>query len=100
VASGEVPIGFLRESRGWSDDEWEAGVDRLRVRGWLDTGDALALSPDGLAARQRVEDETDRLAVFPYEAIGEDGCSELRSLARPFSRTIVAEGGFGVADAR
>jgi hypothetical protein len=100
AASGEVPVDFLTSTRGWSEDEWAAGVERVRARGWLDAGGALTLSAAGLAVRQRVEDETDRLAVFPYEAIGEDGCSELRSLARPFSRAIVAAGSFGVAGAR
>jgi hypothetical protein len=100
VASGEMPIGLLTSTRGWSDDEWEAGVERVRGRGWLDAGGALTLSAAGLAVRQRVEDETDRLAVFPYEAIGEDGCAELRALARPFSRAIVAGGDFGVAGGR
>ena len=100
AASGEVPIGFLRASRGWSDDEWDAGVERVRARGWLADGDDLALSPAGLEVRQRVEDETDRLAVFPYEAIGEAGCDELRALVRPMSRAIVSGGAFGVAGSR
>ena len=99
VASGEVPQGFLRASRGWSDDEWSDGVERVRSRGWLDDGPDLRLSPTGLAARQRVEDETDRLAVRPYGAIGEAGCAELRTLSRPFSRAIVEAGAFGVAAA-
>jgi hypothetical protein len=103
VASGEVPIGFLKSSRGWSDEEWDAGVDRVRSRGWLDPqadGDAsLSLSDAGRTVRQRVEDQTDVLAQFPYGAIGEDGCAELRTLARPFSRAVVAAAGLGVAAA-
>jgi hypothetical protein len=103
VASGEVPIDFLKSTRGWSDEEWDAGVDRVRSRGWLDPqagGDAtLSLSEAGKTIRQRVEDETDVLAVFPYESIGEDGCAELRTLARPFSRAVVDAAGLGVARA-
>jgi hypothetical protein len=103
VASGEVPIDFLKSSRGWSDEEWDAGVDRVRSRGWLNPqadGEAtLSLSEAGKTARQRVEDETDVLAVFPYESIGEDGCAELRTLARPFSRAVVAAAGLDVAAA-
>jgi len=100
AASGEVPIGFLRSSRGWSDDEWQAGVDRVRARGWLEDGESLALTPAGSEVRRGVEDQTDRLAVHPYEAIGEAGCDELRSLARPFSQAIVTGGAFGVAGSR
>jgi hypothetical protein len=103
VASGEVPIDFLKSSRGWSDAEWDAGVERVRSRGWLDPqagGDAtLSLSEAGKTIRQRVEDETDVLAVFPYESIGEHGCAELRTLARPFSRAVVDAAGLGFARA-
>jgi hypothetical protein len=103
VASGEVPIDFLKSSRGVSDQEWEAGVEKVRSRSWLNPavgGDArLSLSEAGKTVRQRVEDETDVLDVFPYESIGEDGCAELRTLARPFSRAVVAAAGLGIAAA-
>jgi hypothetical protein len=102
VATGELPESFLRTTRGWPDAEWEAGVDRLCGRGLVVRVDptaahrpSLALTDLGTSVRQGIEDATDRLAVFPYEAIGEDGCSELRSLARPFSRTVVGAAGFG-----
>jgi hypothetical protein len=100
VASGDVPSAFLRSTRGWSDAEWDAGVERLRQRGWVehparDSTD-LALSGTGAAVRQEIEDATDRMAVFPYEALGEDACAELRALARPFSRAVVDAAGFGV----
>ena len=102
VASGEVPVGFLRDTRGWSDPEWEAGVDRLRRRGWLQpagAGDAtstvVALSEHGATVRQEIEDATDRLALPAYEALGDEGCAELRKLARPFSKAVVAAAGFG-----
>ncbi len=91
AASGEVPVGFLRSTRGWTDTEWDDGVARLRGRGWVEPveGGGLGLTPEGTSARQRIEDVTDRLAAFPYEALGEEGCAELRALARPFSRTVV-----------
>ncbi len=96
AASGEVPVGFLRLTRGWSDTHWDHAVTRLRSRGWVEPTSpdgGLSLSSDGLAVRRRIEDVTDSRAVFPYEALGEDGCTELRRLARPFSRTLVEAGG-------
>ncbi len=98
VASGEVPQAFLRETRGWGEEEWRATVDALRSRGWLDAHDGArpyALSEEGTAVRQAIEDDTDRLSVLPYGAIGEEGCAELRVLARPYSRTIVEAAGYG-----
>ncbi len=97
AASGEVPVGFLRATRGWTDAEWDDGVARLRGRGWVEpaAGGGLGLSPEGTSARQRIEDVTDRMAVYPYEALGEEACAELRTLARPFSRTVVEASGLG-----
>ncbi|MGH9079929.1 MAG: SCO6745 family protein, partial [Acidimicrobiales bacterium] len=99
AASGEVPVRFLRSTRGWTDTEWDDGVARLRGRGWVEPATAdggLALSTDGHSVRQRIEDVTDQRAAFPYQALGEDGCAELRTLARPFSRTVVEAAGLGL----
>lgn len=91
AATGEVPAAVLRASRNWSRAEWAAGVTTLQERGWL-VGDET-LSDAGRAHRDWVEARTDELSVFAYEAIGEDGCAELRQLTRPLSRTVVAGGG-------
>ncbi len=97
-ATGEVPVAFLRATRGWDDDEWEAAAERLRDRGWLrpdGTPEHMALSEEGSAVRSAIEEATDRLSVAAYAAIGEDGCDTLRGLARPLSRAVVAASGLG-----
>lgn len=91
-ATGEVPPSVLQSSRAWSDDEWAAAAERLRERGWLDGSGAL--TEDGQAHRRRVEDATDRLALTPWQHLGEDGCERLRALGRPLSQAIVAAGTF------
>jgi hypothetical protein len=100
AASGEVPVPFLRATRGWTDAEWEAGVIRLRQRGWVAPGggddEPLSLSPEGATVRQAIEDRTDELALFPYQALTEEECGELRTLVRPFSHAVVDAAGFGV----
>jgi hypothetical protein len=100
LASGELPGTFLRVSRGWPDDRWEAGLSRLvdrrlvvRSEAATDESAGIVLSDRGIVLRQEMEDITDRLAVRPYEALGEDGCDELRALARPFSRAVVDAAG-------
>jgi hypothetical protein len=92
-ATGEVPSSVLKGSRERSDDEWSAGQERLRSRGWLDADGAL--TDAGLAHRRWVEDRTDALAAPAYAPLGEDGCARLRELCRPWSRAIVASGGLG-----
>jgi hypothetical protein len=86
-ATGAIPAESLRTSRAWSEQEWSDGVERLRDQGWLNEG--LTLTEDGQRRRQSIEDRTDELSSYPYEAIGEDGCARLRELAGPLSTAIV-----------
>jgi hypothetical protein len=98
-ATGELPVSILRQTRGWSEDEWAAATDRLRERGWIRPAGAsehLTLSEEGAAVRQEIEVATDRLSVYAYEAIGEEGCDTLRGLARPLSRVVVDSSGLGI----
>ncbi|GAB3171251.1 hypothetical protein FHX75_1264 [Micromonospora palomenae] len=94
AATGDVPVRFLRRSRGWTGDEWAAAVDDLRSRGLLADGDAddLALTDAGRELRQSVEDRTDALAEPAYRVLGEDGCVRLAEAARPLSRAVVDAG--------
>lgn len=84
----------LRRTRGYTTEQWDAAVARLREQGWLD--DAAQFTDAGRAVRQRVEDRTDELALPAWQRLGEDGCARLRELVRPLSRAIVAGGGLGV----
>jgi hypothetical protein len=89
-AGGDVPLGLLRSTRGWSDQEWAAAVAGLRQRGWLaaGSGDETTFTEWGAAQRQEIEAETDRLAAAPYAHLGDQACAELRSLTRPWSRVV------------
>jgi hypothetical protein len=87
-ASGDVPSGVLRSTRGWSDQQWTAAVSSLQGRGWLAEGDGLALTEWGESQRQEIEDQTDLLAAAPYADMGEENCSELRTLTRPWSKAF------------
>ena len=79
---------FLRKTRGWSDEEWDAATDRLRERGWLDADGEL--TDLGRAERQRLEDDTDRLAAEGWSAVGAERTARLHELVAPLRRTIQA----------
>ena len=87
-ASGEVPQGILRATRGWSDDAWNTAVSELQEKGWLNKGNDLTLTEWATTKRQEIEDRTDALASPPYAWLGEDDCAELRALTRPWSRVL------------
>lgn len=77
--------------RGWSDEEWAAGKDRLRERGWLDTDDQLTEA--GTAFRGELEDRTDQVceAWMSADAIAAavDATEDLRDAARAL-RTLLS----------
>ena len=84
----------LRKRRGWSPEQWDAAVERLRDRGWLDESERF--TEEGAAARAHVEARTDALALPAWERLGEQDSARLRALVRPLSTAIVAAGGIGI----
>lgn len=89
-AAGDVPASVLKATRAWSDRAWDEAAETLRGRGWLEPGDEVRFTEWGAAQRQAIEDGTDALAAAPYEALGDERCTELRALMRPWS-TAFAE---------
>ena len=82
----------LRRKRGWTPEEWDAGVGRLAERGLL-AGDG-SLTPAGRTLRADVEARTDALADAPLAALGEGRAARLAALAQPLVAAILAGGGF------
>lgn len=86
--------GILQGTRRWDDAAWDAAVQRLRERGWLD-GDG-APSEDGAAWRRRLEDDTHALAAQPYEALGPAASRRLFDLLLPLFDALEASGSFPI----
>ena len=94
AAAGNIPRATLQDNRKWSDEDWAAAEDRLRERGWLDTGGAL--TDAGRAGRAEVEARTDALAEEPWRALGPERSQRLRALLAPMARGINEAGGVPV----
>jgi hypothetical protein len=94
AATGAVPGEVLKSMRGWTDDEWNAGIESMRAKGLLvrSATDAIAFTPLGVEQRDRIEARTDVLAAAPYLVLGDDECAELRASARPLAQAILASG--------
>lgn len=80
-------LDFMKLTRGWTEQEWAAGEERLRARGVLDG--AGALTEEGLALRARVEAQTDAAALEGWAALGEPGCARLLELLRPLRQQLM-----------
>lgn len=83
---------FLQRSRLWDDDAWAEAEASLRQRGWLDDGNAL--TDDGRARRDALEEETDRLAAGPFVALGAEESLRLFDLLVPIVVALNDGGAF------
>lgn len=91
AAARGLDPGFIKGFRGWSDEEWEAAVARLRRRGLL--ADDGALTAAGGALHGEVEAVTDRLAAAPWAALGDAEGERLVTLLVPLAAMMYGEGG-------
>ncbi len=80
---------FVRTTRGWTDEEWAAGVERLRARGLVDDD---GLTQAGRDLRDDVETVTDFLAVEGWAHLGEQRLERLVELVTPLREQVLASG--------
>ena len=85
AAAGSVTRSSQLRARGWTEDDWDAAVDRLRERGLL--------AADGLTAAGRdrhagIEATTDRLAARPWTALGAAATARFDHLLAPLTAAI------------
>jgi len=78
---------WLALSRGTSADDLASGWDALRTKG-LAVGDTV--TGEGIALRQRLEDETDRMTTLPWELLGERGASDFAERLEPPCELLLA----------
>jgi hypothetical protein len=86
------PLKSWVRSRGWTDDELDAGCDRLRSRGFLNGDD---LTDEGRALREDIEAATDHMEQRVVAALGDDA-ERLFALLDPWADQVVAAGGYPV----
>ncbi|XVV02409.1 SCO6745 family protein [Actinosynnema sp. CA-248983] len=75
---------YLRQARGWSEEEWALAERSLTERGLFDHG----LTPAGRALREEVERRTDVAARHPWEALGEEGTARFVELMTPLALAL------------
>ena len=79
-----------KATRGWSDEEWDAAVARVRERGLLDASGGL--TEDGIQHRAEIEQATDDLAADPWRSLGVERTERLIELGKALSRQLVNGG--------
>jgi hypothetical protein len=82
------PGSTTADTMGWTAEEIEAAMARMRDRGWVDG--AGALTDAGRALREEIEAATDRQERPLVEALGDD-VDELLDLLAPWAKAVVAK---------
>ncbi|MEE3851487.1 hypothetical protein VZC37_14170 [Gordonia sp. LSe1-13] len=81
---------LVQLTRGWSDEEWEASVDRLAARGVVErTDDGHRLTDAGATLYGAIEDETDLLSAPAWSGGGVD---DLLARTRPYVKAVIDAG--------
>jgi hypothetical protein len=90
AAAGRVPREMIMRSRGYDDEQWARYQDALARRGLLD-GEG-ALTDAGREFKQRIEDDTDALALSALSALDDDEVETLFRTLTPITRAVVEAG--------
>lgn len=85
-----MPLGSYTATRGWSDEQLDSAVGKLRDRGVVGDG---GLTLEGQDLRFRIEQATDRAERAVVEAIGDDLEATIEQLSA-WSARCVAAGAF------
>ena len=85
-----LPFKSYVRTRGWSDDDLDAGEARLVERRWIADG---ALTEAGRVAREAIEDATDRGMAPAVAALGDD-LDAVLDVLRPWGETIRTTGAY------
>ncbi|MFF7164374.1 hypothetical protein ACFZBP_23965 [Streptomyces sp. NPDC008086] len=78
------------ESRGWTRREWTSAQARLTARGLVDAEGAATEA--GGALRRTIEEQTDRLAAAPWQALTPDEVGRLVELLGEFWVAVLSSG--------
>lgn len=78
------------QSRGWSEQDWQAAVERLAGRGLL-ASDGSATDA-GRTLRQEIEQRTDEMAALPFAALDDEQIERLVGALTPAAEQIAASG--------
>ncbi|SEH80150.1 hypothetical protein SAMN04489835_4309 [Mycolicibacterium rutilum] len=96
VAGIGFSVPFAQSLRGWSEEQWDAGLERLRTRGLV--GSDGQLTEAGTRLRARVEDLTDDLGYAPWATVT-DGDRDHVTVVADAVRAAVAGAGLIPAQA-
>ncbi len=95
VSAALMPEGYghrVRQSRAWSDADWDAAMARLIERGWVDSDGALTAF--GTSARTEIETRTNELSAGLWTGMDDARVNRLGDLLKPGAEALRQAGYF------
>ncbi len=87
--SNDVSVGFLKSTRGWSEDEWNATENELTEREIILKNDGkLSLTNKGQTLKTSIETLTDNLSSVAYSKITDEELNTLINVGKQFSEIL------------
>ena len=93
VGTGRFPLGTATATRQWNETEWAEAIRALSELGWVDSTGAM--TPEGTAAREGIEDATNQLCEPIWDVVGEAKTKRLAELLWPMHKAVEAAGTYG-----
>ncbi|MBI2700272.1 MULTISPECIES: SCO6745 family protein [Mycobacterium] len=90
TAASAVSEEFMKRSRHYDQDEWEACRQSLADRGLLDAQGSL--TPQGRDLKDHLETTTDGLSLAAFDVLDDNELDALFSALTPVARTVIAAG--------
>jgi uncharacterized protein (DUF1778 family) len=90
AARGHGDKASILPLRGWTSQEWDAGVARLAALGWLHPDGTF--TKQGQSNRRDIEAQTDRLAHEPFRRLGPERAQRLIDLMQPYLELLYRGG--------
>lgn len=89
---------LFRATRGWTDEEWDRAVEKLRGEGWLTADEQLTLTSAGRTYRERIEARTNERNAPAYVSVTHDNLERLIELGPMIGNALRADGPSLLAD--
>ena len=74
----------MKKAHGWTEEQWAVEVDELVARGMLKN--RRVISEKGMAALDRAERLTNRLALGPWHGLTDDEIADVARALEPIAR--------------
>jgi hypothetical protein len=89
-AAGRVPREYMARARDYDETEWRHHEQRLAERGLLNDDGSLTVA--GRELKDRIESDTDAIAVSALDALSDDEVETLFQALTPITRAVIAGG--------